>query len=679
MGQRLSITTRKANTSSQTHFIRRDVVEIVYDDVTDCMSGSPRLVEETTNRLTLPDYETPPIPADCSIHTSLQFNHQQTNTAKDHLNEENSYSYLPCVESVDLPELARNSNTNGVCQSTQNLNFNYPSKLHPGQTFVQTEAIAQTPPSDQNYELHRPKTSASQHVFPDKILMNVSAGDEGAWEPDNSLYSGVMSALHTTTNPNNSEHCIPSHRQIIQSDVKSLETLRSRRRRDHKFWRRVTTASKHLSADYSMADVVSIQQYSSELFKLNSGSTIQQKYYDHYGEQKRKYHDAKTSWLKPDVYQNTHSLLQNVSFPGLTNFGRASKQNISLSDNVQMNDKGSNSVCPSVGDVSQTIVEPVAKDWRNDSRFNRGFGNKLLTAQSSPQCAMSVTASTPISHSGNIARFTLFTLRSESDDTINNTWPFPANLENRIPACSPEAQVLPECLQLVKHPHYGKTQKRFTSHRNANIYLGGNVTPNPRLPRNHIQSPDFVQYSSCSSMPQPTSDAKEIQIYNYQFWIRYEPWVENVFNNPLDRRIESIGRLSDSRIRLTKRSRRSPKGFQERMVNVIAPSALALQKCCRLFDDKFPKFYATSGFLTISDKLDDSWNSGRSRTSSRVPKRTRRSKTVHSISRERHPNLTKNQSYSAIGNLPEKDDRRIKTPKIIMQPEFGDDWFPNFY
>ncbi|KAF7256214.1 hypothetical protein EG68_06404 [Paragonimus skrjabini miyazakii] len=671
MGQRLSITTRKTNTSSQTHFMRRDIVEIVYDDVTDCMHGSHRLGEETTNRLTPLNYEASSIPADCSIHASLQFIHQQSNRVKDHSSEENSYSHLPCVETVDLPEFPRNSNINDVCQSAQDPNFfKYPSKLHPCQTFVQTETIAQTLPTNQNYQLHRPEIFTSQQVFPDKMLTNMNAGGESAREPNNSLYSEGMSALKKTTDRNISEPCIPSHRQIIQSDVISSGTPRSKRPRNHKFWQRVTTASKHLSADYSMADVVSIQQYNSEFFKLNSGSTTRQKHCDH---------DPKTSWLRPNVGQSTHSLLQNISVSELTNFGGGKKRNISLYDNAQMNDKRNISVSPSIGDVSQTTVEPVTKDWRNDLRFNRGFSNKLLTAQSSPQCTLSVTASTPISHIGNIARFTLFTLRSESDDTVNNTWPFPANLENRIPASSPEAQVLPECLQLVKHPHYERRRKRFASHRNANIYLGGNVTPSPRLLRNHIQSPDFVQYSSCSSIPQPTSDAKEIQIYNYQFWIRYEPWVENVFNNPLDRRIESIGRLSDSRIRLTKRSRRSPKGFQERMVNVIAPSVLALQKCCRLFDDKFPNFYAASGFLTISDKLDDPWNSGRSRTSSRISKRTRRSKTIRSISRERHPYLTKNRSCSVTRNFPENGEGRINTSTTIIQPEFGDDWFPNFY
>lgn len=107
----------------------------------------------------------------------------------------------------------------------------------------------------------------------------------------------------------------------------------------------------------------------------------------------------------------------------------------------------------------------------------------------------------------------------------------------------------------------------------------------------------------------PTSSIKTpipsqpIHIYTYRFWVSCEPWIEKLFKNPSDRRIESIGRVSDCHIRLTRRRRRNTQGFRQQMVSIVAPNAEALEKCCKLFDDKFPCFYATAGLILSHDQL----------------------------------------------------------------------------
>ncbi|KAF8570194.1 hypothetical protein P879_00832 [Paragonimus westermani] len=460
MGQRLSNTTRKANGFSQTHFVRHDIVEIVYDDVADCTCASSKLADGSTNKLTALSYKTAPIQIDCSIHTSPKFIHQQTTTRKDSSNDENSYSHLPCEDLVELPVFTPGSSINDICQSTQYPIFiKHPSKLYPSQTSAQTEKTTQTLPSNQNYEVYRPETCTGQQVFPDKPLTKVSAGDESARKPDSSLYSREMYAFQRTADLNISGS--QSHKEFVQNDVKTSGTIRFTQHRNRKSRKQMIMASNHLPEDHSVMDMINIQEYNSEPSKLNTESSTQQKRYAPYRKQKWKHCDVKTSWLRSYVGQSTQSSLQNVTVSELKSFGKAKKQIVSLRENTQTNDGRKYSVSPSTGDVSQTAAELVPKDCRSDPRFNRGFHSTLMSAQSSSKCAMSVTANTHVDHLGNVARLTIFTLKSKSDDTANTTWPFPATFENRIPACSPEAQLLPECLQLVMHPHYGRTQKRF--------------------------------------------------------------------------------------------------------------------------------------------------------------------------------------------------------------------------
>lgn len=132
-------------------------------------------------------------------------------------------------------------------------------------------------------------------------------------------------------------------------------------------------------------------------------------------------------------------------------------------------------------------------------------------------------------------------------------------------------------------------------------YIGGNVTV-PKTPSLLNDN----QYPPCSSVHLSFSQAtnsyqcKPVKIYNYRFWVNIEVRLMNMFTNPSDRRIESIGRISDCRIRLTANHRRSPHGFRQQMISIVAPSFLALKKCCRLFDDKFPSLYASSEVLHSS-------------------------------------------------------------------------------
>ncbi|VDQ06981.1 unnamed protein product [Trichobilharzia regenti] len=102
--------------------------------------------------------------------------------------------------------------------------------------------------------------------------------------------------------------------------------------------------------------------------------------------------------------------------------------------------------------------------------------------------------------------------------------------------------------------------------------------------------------------------SQPLHIYNYYFWIHYEPAIEKLFENPNDRRIESIGRRTDCYIQLTKYIRRNAKGFIQIMVNILAPTASALLKCCKLFDDKFPTFYASANLLLEYNDLIDLTN-----------------------------------------------------------------------
>ncbi|KAG5451506.1 hypothetical protein CSKR_112085 [Clonorchis sinensis] len=249
---------------------------------------------------------------------------------------------------------------------------------------------------------------------------------------------------------------------------------------------------------------------------------------------------------------------------------------------------------------SQQTIGPhriLHRDWRNDSRFNRGFEPELHVNRNNHKCSLSIRSSTPSIGPPTPSGLTVITLdrNFKHNDTSN---PFSDTLQwNERMSPSPTAtEAIPDCLQLMNYQDYIKVKRRSSTRRKADNFIGGNMT-NPRKTTKRFTQPSNFSRSpsskTCNSLP----NATQLQIYSYQFWIRSGPCVERVFHNPRDRRIESIGRLSDCRIRLTTQIRRSPKGFAQRLVSVIAPNADALRKCCKMFDDKFPQFFATSGGL----------------------------------------------------------------------------------
>ncbi|CAH8555584.1 unnamed protein product [Heterobilharzia americana] len=214
-------------------------------------------------------------------------------------------------------------------------------------------------------------------------------------------------------------------------------------------------------------------------------------------------------------------------------------------------------------------TKEAIKDWRSDSRFkiDHLFNNELSSLASLSEPTFSLTAYSPKWIKRFSSNLKLFRIQPDTTNIIGFQI-------NRLPEdyCKIElcnAGIIPECLNLLETRH-------FLLQKNRNRLFPS--SPSSRFPGS-------------------------INIYSYCFWIRLEPWIESLFENHDDRRIESIGRVSDCRICLTKRVRRNPIGFIEIMVNILAPSASALQKCCKLFDDKFPKFYASAGLLLEHDQL----------------------------------------------------------------------------
>ncbi|CAL8080666.1 unnamed protein product [Calicophoron daubneyi] len=252
--------------------------------------------------------------------------------------------------------------------------------------------------------------------------------------------------------------------------------------------------------------------------------------------------------------------------------------------------------------VTNSYHQLIPKYWNTDPGPIGNLGLEPGPNFNTPSCVLSVTARSPVCKRGKIATLALITLKSEVCQQ-KHTQLSPMLLEASIQPESVEAKLIPDCLEFLRSTQHmsGKRRHEFKLER---VYIGGNTTLNKMPhgqsdPKSEASSGDQVKSAPFVSPLQP------VYMYSYHFWVFAEPWVEKVFQNPYDRRIESIGRLSDCRIRLTKRHRRNPQGFHQRMVNVIAPNAMALRKCCRLFDDKFPSFYATAGLYLDINNLSD--------------------------------------------------------------------------
>lgn len=92
-----------------------------------------------------------------------------------------------------------------------------------------------------------------------------------------------------------------------------------------------------------------------------------------------------------------------------------------------------------------------------------------------------------------------------------------------------------------------------------------------------------------------------LKVYCYRFWIEANRTNWNAFYSRKDRRIEAIGRATTCHIRLKAKTTRQSSGFLKQEVVVYAPTMLALEKCCNLFDQKFPRFYASNDFRKLKN------------------------------------------------------------------------------
>ncbi|TPP61890.1 hypothetical protein FGIG_01222 [Fasciola gigantica] len=262
------------------------------------------------------------------------------------------------------------------------------------------------------------------------------------------------------------------------------------------------------------------------------------------------------------------------------------------------------------------------RDWRTDPRFTDSFEHELMSTLSGPSGTMTVTAYSPDGYKSRFKALTLITMKPEEKPSSATPASFAStiksvgdirgngiNLDESLYPGSDELTLVPDCLELMKHSCFIKAKRRFGLQVGDTNFIGGNRTRN-RVLKLKRQRP------KCNTPGPPTPSGRRsfrsigspippqpVHIYAYRFWVSCEPWIEKLFKNPLDRRIESIGRVSDCHIRLTRRRRRNTKGFRQQMVSIVAPSAAALEKCCKMFDDKFPCFYATAGLILSHDQL----------------------------------------------------------------------------
>lgn len=297
------------------------------------------------------------------------------------------------------------------------------------------------------------------------------------------------------------------------------------------------------------------------------------------------------------------------------------------------------------------------RNWHNDPRFADSFEYELASTLSGPTTTMTVTAFSPEKCKKRFKALTLITVKPE--EKLGSTTPISfestiksvgdiresgITLDSSIYPDSDELKLVPECIELMKHSCLAKSKRRFGLQVGDTNFIGGNRTRRKvtRLKRSLSKRstpapPSRIGHQSsrpASSIRTPIP-SQPIHIYTYRFWVSCEPWIEKLFRNPSDRRIESIGRISDCHIRLTRRRRRNTQGFRQQMVSIVAPNAEALEKCCKLFDDKFPCFYATAGLILSHDQL---------KRLSRSPIRTdgRRSKRDRCASVSSVPMKTKN-------------------------------------
>ncbi|VDP75541.1 unnamed protein product [Echinostoma caproni] len=434
-------------------------------------------------------------------------------------------------------------------------------------------------------------------------------------------------------------------------DLEKTQTREKRRR----LWRRVLnqrkveTSQMYASVDTTLADTPSIPEPNHQ-YRQRVESSVDNECQLLEAEKlpepgKHRFVIKKSSSIshdqgKPIIQERETSPPEHVDRDCIsTEFGSGTISPLLVPSPLDLKQYAIRSSCIHSGDVRPTMenmVQPTKPmimpspikpriNWRSDPRFTEGFENEIISTISGPTCTVTVTAHSPNVNKGHFKSLTLITVKPDDKSSATTPASFSStlksvdemqengiHLDDSIHPGSDELQLVPECLQMMKHTYCTQTRKRFGLLVRETPFIGGNVTNRTRR-KNRRQRPKSdvrtsrtpsgrvsYQAGSCASGP---VISHPVHIYTYRFWVACEPWIEQLFKSPLDRRIESIGRASDCRIRLTRKRRRNAKGFRQQMVSIIAPNAQALEKCCKMFDDKFPCFYATAGLILSHDQL----------------------------------------------------------------------------
>ncbi|KER25905.1 hypothetical protein T265_06758 [Opisthorchis viverrini] len=565
MGQRNSSARLEVTTPQSVLPVRREIVEIVYDDVADSEGFRVNATSGSCDVQTYANVSNNNLhyPLNRLIETD-KWNLGQTSNSEIHLHSSNGCSVKPLEEAsqptpYDVPyktdikkasaEISHKAEVDRVIKELQNTHLeNEPSKPEiyekcvPGNTYnhftrVDSESSLLSQDSGKPFSKDEvpPNTGRHKSIWRRLKFHSKYSSTDSMCSQFNNTFSQNMSAIKSIPNKINSNPPMDFHpNPPPPPDECSLEKANSPR----------------LVADFT--------------------------------------HDLKPTLNAGDMGQfetgsmNLHFKRQTEAFTsGL--LGRNRSMDFATSHLFSQRTIGSHRL--------------LHRDWRNDSRFNHGFEPEWHVNRNNHKCSLSIRSSTPSIGPPTPSGLTVITLdRSFKQKDTSNPLIDTLQWSERMSTFPPATEAIPDCLQLMNYQDYIKVKRRSSTRRKADIFIGGNVT-NPRKTTKRLTHTSNFSRSLSSKTINSLPNATQLQIYSYQFWVRSGPSVERVFHNPRDRRIESIGRLSDCRIRLTTQIRRSPKGFAQRLVSVIAPNADALRKCCKMFDDKFPQFFATSGGL----------------------------------------------------------------------------------
>uniref|UniRef100_A0A5K3FS02 P-loop containing nucleoside triphosphate hydrolase n=1 Tax=Mesocestoides corti TaxID=53468 RepID=A0A5K3FS02_MESCO len=111
-----------------------------------------------------------------------------------------------------------------------------------------------------------------------------------------------------------------------------------------------------------------------------------------------------------------------------------------------------------------------------------------------------------------------------------------------------------------------------------------------KLQQNSIRKSLIEQQRQSQSPPSNRLPYYPVQ---YKFWAPIDETLFKCFNDQTDRRIISICRRSQCQIHLLAAVRKNANGIAVQQISVQAPSLGALERCCSILDDVFPRFNAS--------------------------------------------------------------------------------------